>query len=163
MSSCNLFDNDPELPPITTEGKGTFGCLVNGKLFLNEGVSGFGNGLYAELQTAQDSIGINLYAGNSATQQNLIMSIFDTPSLQVGKVYDLSDPLFFLDYTKYSNSSSCIYREVISGSIKLLKFDISNPQNRIIAGTFEFSASSADCNDTVKVTHGRFDINDIIQ
>ena len=163
LSSCDLFNmkHDPKLPPITTDGKNTFGCLVNGKVFLNEGSFGFGNGVYAELQFATDSIGVNLYAGNSSTQQNLILSIFDTPALQVGKIYNLNNPEFFVRYVDYSgNPPWCNYKNVISGNIKLLKFDITNAQNKIIAGTFEVTASSTDCNDTMNIKQGRFDISD---
>ncbi len=160
FSSCDLFNNEPELPPITAEGKGTFGCLVNGKLFLNEGVSGYGNGLYAELQTATDVARIVIYSGNSSTKQNLILSIRDKPTLQVGKVYDLSDSIFLLDYTEYKKIPSCSYRTAISGNVKLLKFDVTNA-SKIIAGTFEFTASSIDCKDTITVTQGRFDISDV--
>ena len=37
--SCNLFnmDNDPTLPDITQEGKGTFGCMIDGELFIPKG------------------------------------------------------------------------------------------------------------------------------
>jgi len=163
IGSCDLFDDDPELPPITTEGKGTFGCLVDGKLFLNKGVSGFGNGLYAELQKSADVTRIVIYASNSAIKQNLIISIRDLPTLQVGKIYDLlSDPLFFLDYTDYSITPSCTYREVISGNVKLLKFEITNPQRMIIAGTFELTAKSVGCGET-SITSGRFDISNVTQ
>ena len=165
LSSCDLFDNDPELPPITTEGKGTFGCYVNGKLFLNEGVSGFGNGLYAELQKTPDVARIVIYVSNSSAKQTLIMSIRDLPTLQVGKIYNLlSDPLFFFDYIDYSTTPSCTYTymEVISGNIKLLKFEVTNPQRMIISGTFEFTASSVKCGE-ISITSGRFDISDVTQ
>jgi len=35
-------DPEPELPPITHEGKNTFGCLVNGKVWVAEVDGGFG-------------------------------------------------------------------------------------------------------------------------
>ena len=163
LSSCDLFNmkHDPKLPPLTTEGNDTFGCLVNGNLFLPEAPFGYGTGVYAELQGVNtDTVGINLYATNSTTDHNLIISIFDTPTLQVGKIYNLSDAKFFVDYTDYSNTPSCTYKKVISGDLKLLKFDITNPKHMIIAGIFEFDASSADCTDTVNVTQGRFDVSD---
>ena len=34
-SACN--EDEDELPPVTMEGKNTFGCLVNGKVFELEG------------------------------------------------------------------------------------------------------------------------------
>lgn len=162
ISSCDLFDNAPELPAITTQGKGTFGCFVNGGLFTNEGVSGFGNGLYAELQQTTDVTRVVIYASNTSTKQNLIISIRDLPTLQVGKKYDLlSDPLFFVDYTNYSTTPSCSYRDIVSGSLEFLKLEITNPEKMIISGTFEIKATSTTCGE-INISSGRFDINDII-
>ena len=164
LTSCDIFDNEPELPPITTEGKGTFRCLVDGKLFLPNAPFGYGSGVYAELQYGSvDTVGVNIYATNSSQHKNLLISIYDSPTLLVGKIYDLSNPSFFLQYLDPRDNSTCTYRKVISGNIKLLKFDITNSQTKIVAGTFEFTASSVGCNDTVTVTNGRFDINDVIQ
>ena len=162
ISSCDLSENDPELPPITAEGKGTFGCYVNGNLFLPAAPLGYGTGVRAELQFGSvDTVGVNIYATNSGQHKNLLISIYDSPTLQVGKVYDLSDPSFFVQYLDPRGEFSCTYREVISGSITLLKFEISNPHGKIIAGTFKLSASSSGCNDTVVITNGRFDIGDV--
>ena len=160
-SSCDSDDShDGQLPPITTAGKGTFGCFVHGNVFLNEGLFGFGNGLYAELQVGADVARVILYAGNYATKQNLILSIKDTPTLQVGKIYDLQDSEI-VQYIEYSADQKCYYDVVLTGTMELLKFEVSNPQNRIISGKFEFTASSVDCQSTVVITEGRFDTNDV--
>jgi hypothetical protein len=157
LSSCQLFGNEPELPPITTEGKGTFGCLVNGELLLNDAPWGYGTGAYVELQKIADTVGVNIYAGSSSQRKNLIISVWDSPTLQVGKIYNLKD--FDAIYTDYSSTISCQYRTVISGSIKFLKVNTTTP---IVAGIFEFTASSIDCQDKVTITSGRFDINQFL-
>ncbi len=161
ITSCDVFDKEPELPPITTEGKGTFGCLVNGKLFLPNAPLGYGSGVYAELQTYPDTLGISIYVSNSATKQTLVIFIYDTPTLEVGKVYNLTHAKFSVDYIEYSDMSSCRYQTIIDGSLTLLKLDIANPERMIAAGTFEFEESSIDCQDTIIVTSGRFDISDV--
>ena len=77
-SACN--EDEDKLPPITMEGKNTFGCLVNGKVFVSKGRIG-NVGAYAEVQYAQDTIGVNLYAMNSEADQSFVFSFYDSPDL----------------------------------------------------------------------------------
>lgn len=161
LSSCHLFDNEPELPPITTEGKGTFGCLVNGKLFLPDAPFGYGTGVRAELYKDDTLSAVNIYAGNSTIKESFFISILDEPFLQTGYTYDLTDTTRCgIEYLTYMLIPSCDYVKVISGSVKLLKFEVTSTP-KIIAGTFELTASSVDCKDTIIVTQGRFDISDV--
>jgi len=56
------------------------------------------------------------------------------------------------DYVEHS----CSYSEApVSGSVTFTKID---RVNRILSGTFEFSAFSKECNKSAAVTEGRFDI-----
>jgi hypothetical protein len=50
VAACDVLDGDdgPELPPVTKEGKGTLGCLVNEQVFLQDAPVGFGTGVFAE-------------------------------------------------------------------------------------------------------------------
>ena len=74
-SSCNKneippTDNPPQLPPETQTGANTFGCLVNGKVWLPKGggllpgvFSDYGNGsiiLYANNYEYEDHINLNV-------------------------------------------------------------------------------------------------------
>lgn len=163
LGGCGFLisDSEPELPPVTTEGAGTFGCLVNDKLFLPDAPLGFGNGVFAELQAFPDTLGISIYATNSTTKQTLVMFFYGNPTLEVGKVYDLTRPKFSVNYIDYSGDMSCRYQSIISGNVMLLKVDIANPERMIVSGTFDFVESSMDCQDTITVTDGRFDINDV--
>lgn len=152
-SACN--EDQDELPPVTMEGKNTFGCLVNGKFFVSKGRIG-NVGTYAEVQYAQDTIGVNLYAMNSETDQSFVFSFYDSPDLLESKRYELPE------YTVFYSTKDCDYRidNLINGWIALSKYDI-NAQ--IISGTFEFTAYSPNCGDTIRVTDGRFDIGEIIR
>jgi hypothetical protein len=161
LNGCD-HNNVPQLPPITTEGKDTFGCLIDGKLFLPNAPAGQGTGVHAEIQSVTDTIGIVIYSGNNVSDQSFTISFSDTPSLKVGKEYDLTTKNSFFDYTEYGNSPWCHYDSIITGNIKLLKFDITG-QPKVIAGTFEIKAISKDCKKTVAITQGRFDIGDVIQ
>ncbi len=160
---CNLFPGDPELPPITMDGRNTFGCLVDGKLFLPKPPSGFGSGTYVSIEKIADTVGISVYATNSVLHQNLNFFIYDVPTIVVGKVYDLaSDPIFSIRYTDHSTGSSCTYQSIVSGNVEFLKFGISNPQSIIVSGIFNFIIYSDDCTRTINLTDGRFDISDIL-
>jgi len=154
-SACN--GDDDELPPISMEGKNTFGCLVNGQLFVSKGRPG-NVGTYAELQYAQDTIGINIYATNYETDQSLIFSFYDIPDLVEDKRYFLHTQ----NYSVFYVTQNCDYRtdKLVDGWIELNKYDIKRP---IISGTFEFTAYNPDCGDTIKVTNGRFDIGELIR
>ena len=157
--SCSLLEEEPTLPTVTHDGRGSFGCLVNGKLFLPDAPSGFGTGIEATVQFSLDTVGVSIYAGNHKTNQTLVIFVYDSPSIQVGKVYDLGPTSdFFFEYTDYSRSISCHYDNQISGHITFLKFAISTQHPPLIAGTFELVSFSADCNDTVTITSGRFDV-----
>ena len=41
-SSCKKESNKDKLPPATQTGENTFGCLVNGKVFVPKGYDGTG-------------------------------------------------------------------------------------------------------------------------
>lgn len=155
IAFSNCRDED-ELPPITMEGKNTFGCIVNGKLWLPEGTFGQ-SATHAEIYKRPDTLAVNIYASNSG--QSIFMSIIDMPDLKINETYDFSNnKCCGLQYLNFENSPSCSYEIPTSGHITLSKLDLNKG---IIAGTFEFKASSDECEDTVVITEGRFDIAEI--
>ena len=56
----------------STEGKNTFGCVVNGKLWLPEGSLGQG-ATHAEIYKRPDTLAVNIYSSNQ--DQSIFMSI----------------------------------------------------------------------------------------
>ena len=152
-SSCN--EDEEKLPPITMEGKNTLGCLLNGKVWLPEMRFFNQGGIYTELQTAVDTVGINIYADNANGDDGITISFFDSPILQAGSVYDLSNPEFYLMYNNHADGKICLYDSVLSGVVSLLKFDA---RSQIISGTFEFRVYSPDCDAIANVSDGRFDL-----
>ncbi len=155
LSTCR---EDDELPPITMEGKGTFGCLVNGKLLISLGPSG--PGTHAQVFHLPDTLAVNIYAGNYIENQTIFISILATPDLQINKIYDLyKNSCCGLQYLKYDEEGSCSYELPTSGHVKISRWDESKG---ILAGTFQFTAESDKCPGTVVITEGRFDIGEII-
>ena len=149
-------DEKEKLPPITMEGKNTFGCLVNGNAWLSIGALGQ-DGTYAELQTSGDTTAIIIYADNMKRNDGLRMFFYDLPTLQADKVYDLTNSDFHVEYRKRSDGDKvlCTYDEALTGIVTVLKFDTNY---QIISGIFEFKSYTIDCNDTVIITNGRFDL-----
>jgi len=154
--SCDqaVVDNGPELPPITMEGNNTFGCLLNGKVWLP--ITNLdGGGLLAELQTAIDTLGITISADNARDDNGFTLAVYDSPIIKIGEPYDLTNPDFFVQFFWYDEATTCYFDEITSGVVTFTRFDTTTG---IVAGTFEFGARSLNCNDRVVVTDGRFDL-----
>lgn len=140
-----------KLPPVTQEGKHTFGCLVNGKAwvtetstdswaFYQEGVLS----INAKLLNNYFDQGIYIYDKNLAAQEYLVSSHVD----QFSNIAGLGD-----------DSAKCSF-ETTSGHTGVVSIThIDQGYGKwIISGTFEFEAYSRDCQKIVKVTEGRFDL-----
>ncbi len=154
FSTCR---DEEELPPITMEGKNTFGCKVNGNLWVPKGRLGQ-SAMLVQMQSSGDTIGINIYADDDNTTSGITISIFDNPNLKVNHPYSFKDQPYHVEFSRVENGIVCFYENVVSGSITLSKFE---PNENVISGTFEFTVLSSECTDTIKITEGRFDISEI--
>lgn len=153
-SACNEDDND--LPPITMEGKNTFGCLVNGNIWTPSGRLGQ-PGLIAQMPSSN---WVWIGADNNDNNTGISLNLSDSGSIQA-KTYILkNDTSFYSEYNTRIGSIICFYKynHVLSGQITLTKLDVTR---RIISGTFEFTSYNPDCDDTIKVTNGRFDVGEL--
>ncbi|MFA0963247.1 hypothetical protein AB9P05_15700 [Roseivirga sp. BDSF3-8] len=156
LSSCFLFggnDDDPkpepippieQLPPLTTEGKGTFGCLVNGEPFVSyypDALADYSTNdlieVSADFRNIQASIGIGIRPYEREEMK------FDTSRATMQ--FNIRNDSMVCDYRAWDN---------IEGWIEVIEFD---PFDEFISGTFEYSAVNEEC-DTVRVTDGRFDL-----
>jgi len=155
---CPLFygscdEDENELPPITMEGKNTFGCLVNGKVWLPKGRAG-SSGFFADMTINNF---LSILADNDNSGVRLILS--DKIGIQANKIYTFkNDTTFNAEYYKSAENITCFYKytHLIYGKIQLSKLEA-----EFISGTFEFTTYNPDCGDTIKVTQGRFDIGEI--
>jgi len=143
-------DEPGELPPITTTGENTFGCLINGEVWLPAGPDRYNRGF--DENTGQFAFG--------ALRRPLNESIEEIVGL-TGKV-EISSR-FVIDYSCGFGSSSddFFYSYAIdttaTNKLIFLRLDI---ENNIASGTFEFTAiNEYPPYDTVYVTQGRFDFN----
>jgi len=140
------------------EGKNTFGCLVNGNVWLPKGDL-FVSGINADYTSGKFLV-LGASIRSSSYSSSFSFLIFD-PILN-NKTYILKDTSIAraVFYERVSNNKSCSYEnyQVFDGSLTITKFDT---KKSIVSGTFQFSTYNPSCGDTIKVTQGRFDIGDI--
>jgi len=161
FSACEKDKTPPteleKLPAATQEGKQTFGCLVDGKAWtpkwgglLKPGITPYYNNVLGRF-----TIDAEHY-----TNQKLSSGIWITgDSLWSIGAYKLVHPLLsyaHIDTTCGSlGPQSLEFYNNINGTYEITRLDVSTG---IISGTFAFDAVSETCQDTVRITDGRFDI-----
>ncbi len=141
---------DTCLPAITTTGQNTFGCRVNGKVWLP--LDGYMEpGVYVDILGKQ----LIVEGNNSLINENI--GILVKPISDTGYI---SFPTNLLTYSSasYFNKSMTKYYNIDTiqkGYIYFLRVDYING---VFSGTFAFDAYN-NKNDTVHITDGRFDIH----
>lgn len=162
FSKCKKDKDEPQLPPETTTGAMTFGCKVNGQVFVPRDGNGH-PGLYVEY--------VNLGSGPGGGWF-LNIPAFDYKSNPNRGVSIVTDSLFLEENRTYEfkttkGNAKAFYREDASwgvnvfpkldnetGSLFIKKHD---QMNRILSGTFSFVGTSSG-GQKVYITEGRFDI-----
>lgn len=166
LTSCNN-DNDnntdnliDELPPVTTTGENTIGCLVNGEPFTDSGLMNnfyqFVNGDYFLAINWEEG-----FTGNVKSGQIGIMRV----EIVEGETYIL-DKSGFLD-GDYTGAGATFFSDIdtlngqfetnidFKGEVTFARFDT---ENQIMSGTFSFEAEEIFTEETVSITNGRFDL-----
>ena len=156
-TQCPKEENPNELPPETQEGKNTFGCYVNGELYINEG---------KYLPALRD-------IGAIYNQETNRLEVFSLAGIDGSIHLFIDDPregeniLSIGYFTPAGTHRACWgFGCETCGHVLISKFD---PANRVISGTFEFSGKCMDVyssekplkyfgDSIVHVTEGRFDI-----
>ena len=164
FSKCKKNKDTPQLPAETTTGAMTFGCKVNGQIFLPKDGNGR-PGLYVQyvnLGNVPDG-GWHLNIPAVDWQASSIPGInIGTDSLLIaeGTTYEfkLSSNFQTMKGTAYANYvvGSDAYPKLNneSGSLFIKKFD---QTNRILSGTFFFTGTNTN-GAKISITEGRFDI-----
>ncbi|MGI8583762.1 MAG: DUF6252 family protein [Chitinophagaceae bacterium] len=151
-----------QLPPETQTGANTFGCLIDGEVFLPKG-----NPLAGPVKKAQyQFVGGKQGFGVSASQKQNDGSIKlvgiggDSISLSVN-TFDLTKSntagKYYGGYSEISFSSTgndFSTNDINRGQLVIKKFDT---VNQIVSGTFWFDAKNAS-GQIVHITEGRFDM-----
>lgn len=144
-----------ELPLATQDGKNTFGCLINGNVWVPYKTD-FSRKLEVWYDPSYHLGTLRIIAERRKKDIDQSITIacdtLNKPgTYQIGK---RPGRIYFDDLIKgcvYSDFDSSVQT---SGILTVTKLDISN---RIMSGTFEFIIFKSGC-DTIKATQGRFDI-----
>jgi hypothetical protein len=157
LNSCSILGTpEPQLPAETQEGKNTFGCLVNGKVW-NAYFGGTDIYNTQATEATFDPFRQGLFSIMATNNGKIYIGIIGIPT---EKNYDFvrADSFQIGDMSLRYDSNTCYYGDTnltyFKGKTRITKFD---RQNRIAAGTFECTLKTKDC-DTVKITQGRFDM-----
>lgn len=155
-------EREDTLPPATQIGAGTFGCKINGRVYVPKGSSSTGR----PNPHMQYDIGFNgqsyllidarkFINGTSSSEGSIIISF--------SNVNHLGNYTYPLDFTfsagwapVLGNCDTPAFDTTIVnlGNGNITRHDVAN---RIVSGTFDFKYKTKLC-DTVFVTDGRFDI-----
>jgi len=172
FTACKKHKSNPAdstgLPPATQTGAKTFGCLVNGEVFVPKRKVGSINPvLQCYYQYLDDDYDKSYFWGLSANHQGkdceLTSISLGTDSLAIveGKTYQLirnGRGNASAQYTYYPNcytlENNYKTNDLTGGELTITYFD---EINQIVSGTFWFTAVN-DKGDTVRVTDGRFDM-----
>ena len=162
LSCCNKDDNttQDQLPPITTTGTNTVGCLVNGVVLLPKGGRSFGPPIvtcYYQYLNGSYEFGLG-YSNNQQTELRGVTLLSNKLEFVQGNTYvlkneDSNNSTFAFFNGGYNNGYKTT--ETIIGEIKIIKLD---ETNLIISGTFWFNAIKVSTGEIIHITEGRFDM-----
>ena len=158
--SKNTSNPIDQLPPMTTSGKNTIGCLVNGVPFTDSGVMNN----YYQLVEGEYYLAINWENGFGDNFKDGQIGLIKTQVVE-GETYLLNTSRASLEtftrgsanYTFANNSNSGEYQTNSNyyGTVTFTKFDT---ESGIMSGIFEFQAQELITGEVINITEGRFDL-----
>jgi len=158
LTQCHKDGPDPAttLPAATQTGANTFGCRVNGEVWLPKGNTGRANSVALYDPDPKGAV-LNIATYRIDGRQEF-MNLFCAPITPQKHVFTIGLPpqteaIGHYDgfYGDYANNPALTY---LKGQINLTRVD---EQAGVLAGTFWFSSVRRGSTDTLKVTDGRFD------
>lgn len=157
LDGCFLFPDSSTketLPPATQTGANTFGCYVNGKLWLPKGYNGTSNLIMSYDPTFNGgSLNLSAYRTESNDKQDILIGADSLSTVGIFNFNSKGSPLALYFDTK----TSCSYndpQDYLRGTLQITRLDLNS---NVVSGTFEFVVAKSSC-DTIKVTQGRFDM-----
>jgi len=151
LASCKKDESSP-LPKATQEGKNTFGCLLDGQVFLPTS----SHNIFQPIRPLRGlflrrEIGIQAY-GEQGQMYLALRDAFRPGTYTLGETATGN-------YASLNRSMGMFYTSSTrGGSLTLTRIDT---VARVVAGTFEFSALDyyrGGTGGTITVTSGRFDV-----
>ena len=171
FSSCEKKNFD-EMPPETRSGKNTFGCLIDGDLFVGGwGAPWMTAPLSTTYRSKSDHLSISVWGKRDNTFGGRITIGVNTPRQNSTQKFSIVS--YFPDSDEFNPSSVAandtttiycpLFVSINDGICTITKFDI---HKKIVSGRFEFIGRCADwyyniidsTATTVQITQGRFDL-----
>lgn len=149
---------EDQLPPETQTGANTFGCKVNGKVWLPKG------GIYTPRLSADffSPTQITIYAnkrelingGPETKIEGINFSIFND-TVKIGQYF--FDDTLKRKATFNTDNGRCYYKTFVNdqSGLTITFLDLAN---RIISGRFQLSFPAQNTCPPIEITEGRFDI-----
>ena len=131
----------PEILPAETQtGARTFGCLVDGKVWLPKG-----NFPYSSLSTTiqYDILNLKTTRGNEGI------------NIGIGNMISTGDYVFPMNKNHIEYYIAGVGYEAVQGTLTITRYD---KINKILSGRFNFIGKDSTTSKTVSVTDGRFDV-----
>jgi hypothetical protein len=161
---CRKEKNTPpvELPPITQEGKNTFGCKVNGEIWVPYSECSFSGNpcgeLFANVYRTQPSemlpFSFSLAFGKDAKDNT--STAFSIQSKSSG-IYTIGNKIDSVTVLFRKPIGQLYYNYNYHGKIEKVEITKVDVANGIISGIFELTLYQS-ISDSVKITEGRFDL-----
>ncbi|MCF2447087.1 DUF6252 family protein [Dyadobacter sp. CY345] len=149
--------DEESLPAPTSEGLNTFGCKIDGKVWIANGLSNesgpSAKAIDAELRIIDSKTFYLMIhtSSDSGERVQLTLPKGNTGSNGLGNLYDKSFGIYYDNQFRIFHSM-----ETNPGKVVITRLDTIN---QIVSGTFEFDAEYVIDKKVVKVTEGRFDID----
>jgi len=150
------------LPPLTQTGAQTFGCLIDGTLFIPKG-SGIGSPIKESVYTIANRTPLFTMVATDRSSSSRAFSLrirTEGIELKTGMIIPLvnegvgrASVIYYDD--QVSVSEKYITDEINKGELEITRFDLTN---KIISGKFWFNAVNIN-GKVVKATEGKFDMN----
>jgi hypothetical protein len=152
-TSPNVQTSQDQLPPITTEAKGTFGCKINGKVWLPKtNTTPPWPPVYASVDRNHGwNIGVS---GTYKTGNEYILVVLSFYFNKDSVNYSLQNYPPGGQYIDVANNKLWSSDSLRVGQVSLLKFDTTN---QIISGIFNFNCINTQTGEILNITDGRFD------
>lgn len=165
LTACNNDDDNntgnplDQLPPMTTTGENTIGCLVNGEPFTDSGLM---NNFY-QFVDGEYFLGISWEEGSTG---NISYGEIDIRRNEIieGHTYFLNENSIQNDFTGgsanyiYINNSSSGEFQTNSTHFGYITFTRFDTNINIMSGTFQFEAEDINTGEIISISNGRFDL-----
>ena len=157
--SCEKQDTKPtdKLPPATMTGANTFGCLVNGEVW-RPYIEGnmWQNKILAKYDRGW--VGCDQLFVGATRSYNNNEDIFQEITLNVW-CPELGDNNIDVNKGIFVDLRGCGDYRLDTLSLQILTITKLDTINNIASGTFQFTAIHDECQDTLRITEGRFDVD----